>query len=153
MDASQKPQSTAHVRASGQLRVYFDGLCPLCSREIELYRRRPGAERICWIDITLPGFDAIQEGLDPKRVHARFHVKATSGEVLEGVDAFVEIWRTLPSLQTLARLASLPGVRPLLRLGYAVFARIRPYLPRKVRSLECADDACRPSASDRRSPS
>ena len=26
------------------LTVYFDGACPVCSREIAMYRRQPGAE-------------------------------------------------------------------------------------------------------------
>jgi predicted DCC family thiol-disulfide oxidoreductase YuxK len=32
--------------------VYFDGNCPICSREIATYRRSRGGETIDWIDAS-----------------------------------------------------------------------------------------------------
>jgi len=32
--------------------VYFDGACPLCRREIALYRRAAGEGRIDWVDAS-----------------------------------------------------------------------------------------------------
>jgi predicted DCC family thiol-disulfide oxidoreductase YuxK len=126
---------------SPHLKVYFDGLCSLCSREIAMYRRKPGSDSIAWIDITHAGFDATSEGLDASKVHATFHVKTAKGAVIEGVDAFIEIWKNIPSLGFLAKAAEVPGVRPLLRIGYAGFARLRPYLPRKNADA-CTTDTC-----------
>jgi predicted DCC family thiol-disulfide oxidoreductase YuxK len=51
--------------APPRLRVYYDGLCPLCSREIAYYRIKDRPNLIDWIDITGEGFDAAAEGLDP----------------------------------------------------------------------------------------
>ena len=31
-------------------RVFFDGACPLCAREIEFYQKQEGASRIAWVD-------------------------------------------------------------------------------------------------------
>ena len=130
------------------LTVYFDGLCPLCSREIDYYRKKPGALNINWVDITAPGFDAKREGLDPDRVHAVFHVKQASGELVTGVDAFVEIWKAIPELHTWATLARVPGARPCMKIGYALFARVRPYLPRRTRSGDsCETGACLPKSA------
>jgi predicted DCC family thiol-disulfide oxidoreductase YuxK len=53
-----------------------------------------------------------------------------------GVDAFIEIWKVLPGYGWLARTVSIPPVHALAGLGYAVFAKIRPLLPRKTRSCE-----------------
>ena len=32
--------------------VYFVGACPVCPREIEMYRRQPGADAIQWVDVA-----------------------------------------------------------------------------------------------------
>lgn len=119
------------------LTVFYDGLCPLCSREIEHYRRQPGSERIAFVDITAAEFDASTEGLDPKAVHRHLHAKDWRGDLHVGVAAFIAIWNTLPRYRWAAALAGKPFLRPALDVGYAAFARIRPWLPR-ARRAECA---------------
>ncbi len=118
------------------LSVYFDGLCPLCSREIDQYRKASGSNKISFVDITDDGFDAIANGLDPKSVHEVMHVKTGTGDIQIGVDAFIAIWQTLPDWNWLARLAKNPLLRPFLNGGYYVFAKIRPFLPRKTKGCE-----------------
>ncbi len=118
------------------LRVYYDGLCPLCSREIKHYRKQSVGEKIQFIDITLPDFKAKNEGLDPSFVHRVMHVKTARGEIKTGVDAFIAIWEILPRYQWLARLSKRPVVHFILGQGYIIFAHLRPFLPRKSR--DCA---------------
>jgi predicted DCC family thiol-disulfide oxidoreductase YuxK len=129
-------------KTHGRLRVYFDGLCPLCSREISYYITRDGAAAIDWIDITASGFDAEKEGLDPKKVHRFFHVKDESGRIVVGIDAFIEIWSRIPSLKHWKTIAALPGVRPMMKLGYYTFAKVRPLLPRRKSAILCPTDSC-----------
>lgn len=120
------------------LTVYFDGLCHLCSREIDHYRKQEGAERIRFLDITAPGFDATKEGVDPFEVHRVLHTRSSSGEVSTGVDSFIEIWSVLPKYKWAARLARRGFVRSFLNVGYVLFAKIRPLLPRK-KATNCDD--------------
>jgi predicted DCC family thiol-disulfide oxidoreductase YuxK len=119
-----------------QLTVYFDGLCHLCSREINHYRKNAFAERLRFVDITESQFNPTQEGVDPFAVHRSMHVKRPNGDIIDGVDAFIEIWRTLPGYLWLAQTVSLKPVHALAKLGYSVFAKIRPLLPRKSRDCE-----------------
>lgn len=122
------------------LTLFYDGLCPLCSREIDHYRRRAaGDPLVVFVDITDPVFDAAAHGLDAGRIHRTMHVKV-GDEVRTGVDAFIAIWDHLAGLRWLARVARFPGVYHLLRIGYALFARARPLLPHRRRS--CPDDVC-----------
>lgn len=130
--------STSHGPA---LRVYYDGLCPLCSREIDHYRSKDVARDIQWVDITADGFDAAAEGLDPVQVQRLFHVRDRAGRLYVGVEAFIKIWETIPSLQLWKRLSDLPGARSAMQVGYAVFARVRPWLPRRSRA-DCQDGTC-----------
>lgn len=112
--------------------VYFDGLCPLCSREIDHYRKARGSDHLRFIDITHAGFDAAKEGVDPVQVHQVMHVRDQNGKLATGVDAFIEIWKVLPGYNWAARLANRTVPRGLLTVGYYIFAKIRPYLPRKT---------------------
>jgi len=104
--------------------VYFDGACPICSREVAAYRGLAGADRLDFVDAT--SCDALGPGLTRGAALARMHVRRADGTLASGAAAFVEIWRHLPRLAWAARLAALPLVLPVLEIGYRVFLRIRP---------------------------
>lgn len=116
--------------------VYFDGLCRVCSREIEHYRRCAGSDRLRFIDICSPGFDARSHGLDPQAIHKNMHVRRADGVMMIGVDAFIEIWAVLPRYRMLPKLANALGVRALLNVGYRIFAALRPFLPRRQAAFD-----------------
>jgi predicted DCC family thiol-disulfide oxidoreductase YuxK len=113
--------------------VFYDGLCVLCSREIDHYRNQMGADALRFVDITNVQFDAQREGVDPFLVHKVMHAKTADGQLRTEVDAFIAIWEQLPRYHFAARLASHAWLRPILDLGYQGFARIRPWLPRRDR--------------------
>ena len=120
--------------------VYYDGLCVLCSREIDHYRKSRGADLINFVDICAPGFEPASHGVDPKAVHRVMHVKRTDGTLATEVDAFITIWDTLPGYWLLAKIARFGVVRFCLNIGYQIFVRIRPYLPRRSADFyACAD--------------
>ncbi len=121
---------------SATISVFYDGLCPLCSKEMDHYKKQKGSERLLFIDITEAHFDAKKEGLDPYKVHQVMHVKTSEGLVMTGVDAFIAIWDFLPQYNWVSKWAQKSFIRPFLNVGYQVFASIRPYLPRKTRDCE-----------------
>ena len=53
-------------------------------------------------------------------------IRFSDGTLVQGAAAFAEVWSALPSWRWLARVARLPGVLPLLVLGYTGFLRLRP---------------------------
>jgi len=143
-----------------QFTVFFDGRCVICSHEIDLYRKRNQAGRLAFVDIMDPEFDPHAWGLDPVLIHERMHGVKADGGIVEGVDTFIAIWEQLPGtlFSHFPRFAKLPVFRPFLDLGYIVFARIRPYLPRRSRSQAelsaihrgvCTDGWCEMSAVEK----
>ena len=118
------------------IRVFYDGLCHLCYQEVRHYQRCRGSDQIEFVDITAPQFSATAEGLDPREVNRQFHVRRANGSMAVGVDAFIEIWKTLPRYRFLARFASLSPVRLILQFGYYWFAKIRPYFPKRKAGCE-----------------
>ena len=130
------------MASTGQLTVYFDGLCKVCAYEIDFYRKRQGSASVRWVDIMDPQFSPQAEGLDPQLVHQEMHARRPDGGLAVGVDAFVEIWKVIPGFGVLAQLASQTWMKPVLRAGYHAFTKLRPYLPRKAGGVACNDDYC-----------
>ena len=121
------------------LKVYYDGLCKVCSKEINHYKKQIGADRIEFVDICSDQFDAIKENLDPIQVHKIMHVRTKEGSVVTRVGAFIEIWKILPKYHWLAKLASNPIVLFGLEKGYSGFAMVRPFLPRYSKNTNCEE--------------
>jgi len=106
-----------------ELIVFFDGGCPLCSREIAHYQRLDKNERIRWIDITREGDLARSHGIDPREAMALFHVIDGAGRTVKGAAGFVAVWRELPGYRWLAGLCSRFHLLPVMEWLYGRFAR------------------------------
>jgi len=131
---SQAERSGSPAGTGGQVTVYYDGACPLCSREIAFYRRLAGSGALRWVDINGAGPADLGPGLTCEVALERFHVRDEVGRLIVGAAAFTEIWRHLPSMRWLAWIARRPPVSWLLEPAYGVFLRIRPWLVRRASS-------------------
>jgi len=126
-----KTEAMTPFQKNKNIAVFYDGLCHLCSREINHYKKMRGSENIDFVDITNPSFRAETVGLDPVEVHKSLHVLNRSGKIQTGVDAFICIWSELAALRFLVPIAKTAPIRFVLSCFYFIFAKIRPYLPRK----------------------
>ena len=124
------------------LKVFYDGSCAVCSREMSLYMRRDSSEHLTFIDISAPGFDAREHGRSQAEFDRELHVQDAAGQYHAGISAFSRIWSAFPDsplYSLLERTLNLPGVRQSADLGYAAFARFRHLLPK----THCHDGSCR----------
>ena len=97
--------------------IIYNESCPICSREIEVYRSRCiGANTGLRFEPIHAEF-AGQLGLSADDASRRLHAYS-DGRLHRGVDAFVLLWSNTPGFQWLARFVSLPLVRPLARTVY-----------------------------------
>lgn len=139
---SESPSTaTAQQQAPRELTVLYDGACPLCRREIGLYQRigKDAPVRFCDVSQSAPADQATSDlppGLTRPQLLARFHVRYSDGEVLDGAAAFVALWRNLPGWRWLAQLARIPGMLWLMERSYRAFLRVRPRVQRWVVRLE-----------------
>lgn len=121
--------------APRNLTVYFDGSCPLCNAEIGHYRKQRGSETIAFVDVS----DAeapLTCGIDRAAAMARFHVRESDGQLFSGAEAFTRIWSRLPAWRWAARFSRLPGVTPVMEIGYRAFLPIRPSVSRMLRRFQ-----------------
>ena len=104
--------------------VFYDGECPLCTREIDMLRKRDRAMRIVFTDIAAKGFDAASVGLDHDALMKRIHARLPSGELIEGVEVFRRLY-TAVGFGALVAVTRLPVVSQGLDLAYSLFAKNR----------------------------
>ncbi|MCR9094167.1 MAG: DUF393 domain-containing protein [bacterium] len=124
MAASVLPQPEAQP-VEWRFRVFFDGACPLCKREIDVVRRLDaGAGRVDLVDLSLPGFDATAYGLEQATIEERIHGMLPDGTIVEGVDVFIHLYEALDR-GWIVRIAHVGLVRAVLDRLYTWFARNR----------------------------
>ena len=125
-----------------QLTVLYDGACPLCRREIGVYRGlRPlhSDSPVCFADVNdtaLPLPFSLPPGTTREQLLARFHVRGRDGVLLSGAQAFLALWAVVPGWRWLALAGRLPGAAWLMERGYRLFLRWRPMLQRLAFRLE-----------------
>ncbi len=107
------------------IKVFYDGKCNLCAREIDYYRKIVPVGTFDWRDITESLGDLKQHEVSLSTGLKWLHVQDDGGQLHIGVDAFILIWSQLQSWQWLARIVVLPGIRQLANVSYRAFAHWR----------------------------
>lgn len=106
--------------------LYFDGACPVCAREVAMYRSQAGADGLHWVDVARCEATDLGPGLTREAALARLHLRRPDGSLVSGAAAFTGLWRALPRWSWLGRLlGSRPGLW-LLEAGYRAFLTVRP---------------------------
>lgn len=106
------------------VQVFFDGECPLCSREIALMRRLDRHGRVLFTDIAAAEFDPAALGKSQVALMDRIHGRLPDGTWIEGVEVFRRLYEAV-GLRWMARLMGLPVISTLLDWSYAIFAKNR----------------------------
>jgi predicted DCC family thiol-disulfide oxidoreductase YuxK len=128
-----RPDSPTTCTAPDGLTVLYDGACPLCRREIGLYRGLEPTQQLAFLDISDPAATPaadLPEGLPRSELLARFHVRHADGRLESGARAFISLWDRLPYWRWLARVGRLPGIAGLMEIAYRGFLRVRPTMQR-----------------------
>ncbi len=117
------------------IEVYFDGDCPLCSKEIAWLKRRDAHGGIHEINIAARDF-ASPEGYTQDQLMARIHARLPSGQMIEGVEVFRHLY-AIVGLGAWVPASRLPGIRHVLDASYRIFARFRVPLGRRCTAATC----------------
>ena len=117
------------------LTVLYDGECPLCRREIGIYRGLKANTPVCFADVSDAALP-LPPGITREQLLGRFHVRGRDGDLLSGAQAFLVLWAALPGWRWLALVGRLPGATLTLERGYRLFLRWRPTLQRWALRLD-----------------
>lgn len=106
--------------------IYYDGGCPVCSKEISTYRKANGADKLSWIDASEADCQTLGADLEPDLAMVKMHVRDESGNLISGAAAFAAIWQRLPRTRWLGRLLGTAPALFVLEPAYRLFLKIRP---------------------------
>ena len=107
------------------IKVFYDGKCGLCSKEINYYRRVAPSGIFDWQDIHICNHELINAGINISDALKILHVIDNNNKLYLGVDAFIIIWNNLAYWKNLARLVSIPIIRKIVNIAYKLFANWR----------------------------
>jgi predicted DCC family thiol-disulfide oxidoreductase YuxK len=105
--------------------VFYDDACPMCSKEINHYRRLEACHPITWVPIhkdyqTLNSF-----GFSKNTLLERLHVVRGDGVIVTGASAFATIWYSIKRYHLLGKLVYKLKLIPVLEIFYTQFAKWR----------------------------
>ena len=118
--------TNSSIQTFKSLTVFFDGSCPICSKEINFYKMRAGADELSWVDVSDEEIPIPIQTRSREELMARFHVLSSSGELVSGWSAFAELWASLPAFKIFGKIFKLPILRYLIDVGYDIFLTLRP---------------------------
>lgn len=127
---------TEVIHDDWRVRVYYDGECPLCMREIAMLQRKDRHGHIDFQDIASPYFDADAAGKTFDELMERIHGQLPDGTWIEGVEVFRQLYAAI-GLGAVVAATKIPGIRQTLDWGYRRFAQNRLRLTGR-----CADGSC-----------
>ena len=102
------------------MKVYFNNSCKVCRSEINLYKKE-NIQDIDWIDIT-NNSDAEKDTFrNDKQLLRRLHVKE-NGQIIQGAEAFLYIWKKIPKYKFLYKFFKLPIIFIIFKYVYEMIA-------------------------------
>lgn len=102
------------------IKVLYNGECPVCSLEINHYKKYTWDNLIDVEFEDLNNTDLEPWGVTQEEAEQRLHVE-DDGTVYSGVDAFIRLWNHMPRYKALAHIAQTPG---LYQFGSTVYDRL-----------------------------
>ena len=80
-----------------QIKLLYDGDCPLCLREVNFLRKKDaGRGRVQFVDIADDGYDPAEHGgVDFATAMGRIHAVLADGTVIKNVEVFRQIYSIL----------------------------------------------------------
>ncbi len=122
------------------IKVLFDGECPVCRREIDLLKRLDRRNRIATEDISALGFDPGRFGLTFPEVMGTIHGILPNGQVLDGMEVFRHLYKAI-GLGWMLSWTRWPLARPFIDNGYQWLASHRLHWTGQT-GVACALDRC-----------
>lgn len=97
------------------MEMYYNGECPVCNAEMTHYAKlcADSQKSLRFIDAMQSPDALLQCGLRTDHLERRVYLKDSKGRIISGLPALIELWARMPQYRWLARVTSLPVIKPL----------------------------------------
>jgi len=117
------------MKAAFPLTLYYDAACSVCALEMDHLRARDAAQRLRFVDIAAPGFDAAALGLELAALDAELHGRWADGRTVVGMAALRAAYAAA-GLGWVLRPTGFAPLRPGFDAAYRLFAQHRRRISR-----------------------
>ena len=125
------------MNESWLLKVFYDGACPLCRREIDWIRQKTGEGTVCYIDTASPDFESRSEYQFYQHDTDLMQALLPGNQKIYGVEVFRQLYKQA-GLGWLLAPTAWPILKPCFDLAYRIFAKYRKQLPGR----HCDEQTC-----------
>lgn len=114
--------------SKNNLKLLYDGECPICKREICILQKKDSQTKINFIDISSKEFSPIENNnIDYHTAMSQIHAIDGKGNLLVGISAFAAVYASCQLLVT-STLLRIPFIKKILNPLYRLFAKKRLWL-------------------------
>ena len=106
-------------------KVFFDGNCPICKKEIDTYKKLTLDDNISWYDISVNKNISKTINKTQKECLEVLHVTDDKNDIKTAIDAFIEIWKKTKYFRHLIFLFKIPLVKSVANYMYFKYAKYR----------------------------
>ena len=104
------------------IKVFYDGKCGLCAKEINHYKKIAPKDIFEWVDVTEDSKLLEQHNITLEDALRRLHAIDNSNQLHIGAQSFILIWKQMRYFKVLGYLVSLPVIKQAISYMYNKFA-------------------------------
>tara|TARA_Y100000991_G_C21774136_1_gene264350 strand:+ start:33 stop:383 length:351 start_codon:yes stop_codon:yes gene_type:complete len=108
-----------------KIKVFYDGSCKVCSKEINFYDKHDKKNKFNWIDLNSKNKDLQSLGINKNKLLESLHIQMQDGRIVKGVNAFKVIWREYPYLKFISYVLDFRIMRIIARPIYKILVKIK----------------------------
>ena len=153
--ASTINNSNQNLNQNWEIKLLYDGECPLCLREVNfLQKKDAGRGKVAFVDIASDDYNPEENaGIDFETAMGRIHGILADGTVIKNVEVFRRVYETL-GMGWVYAITKLPVFGALANFVYGIWADFRlkltgrpdlaTVIKQRQERLDCDDESrCR----------
>ena len=87
---------------SKKIKVFYDGKCNICKKEINIYSKIDKNKNFDWVNIHKNTKEIKNTGLSKEELLSVLHIQTQTGSIMKGVEAFGYMWSKFKYLKILS---------------------------------------------------